>query len=136
MIDVSDLIGFGFKEGGRSKEEGFDCYGLAIEIYRRLGFKLPDYFWVEDLVERDERINEWAKQDFIRLENPKPYCIVTFTLRRPYTTHVGVMLENCRRFIHIMPKRNVCIEVLDYMFWEKRVTGYFYPEGFDYDANR
>ena len=42
MIDVSDLIGVPFVEFGRDKENGLDCYGLAIEVEKRLGKDLKD----------------------------------------------------------------------------------------------
>lgn len=43
MVDVKDLIGIKYKEHGRSREYGFDCYGLAIEVEKRIGIKLPDF---------------------------------------------------------------------------------------------
>ena len=41
-MNFSDLIGIPYKEHGRSKEEGFDCYGLVIECCRRAGTPLVD----------------------------------------------------------------------------------------------
>lgn len=41
MIDVSDLIGLPYVENGRGPD-GFDCYGLAIEVEKRLGRTLRD----------------------------------------------------------------------------------------------
>lgn len=46
MVDVSDLIGIKYTEHGRYKETGFDCYGLAIEVERRLGHILPDFDYI------------------------------------------------------------------------------------------
>lgn len=37
-----DLIGVPYKEHGRSKSEGFDCYGLVLECCRRAGTPLAD----------------------------------------------------------------------------------------------
>ena len=48
-----DLLGTKFKVHGRSKEEGFDCYGLAIEVLRRNGIELKDAFY-KDLDNREE----------------------------------------------------------------------------------
>lgn len=42
MIDVSDLIGVPYKVNGRDIRKGLDCIGLAIEVERRFGHKLPD----------------------------------------------------------------------------------------------
>ena len=45
-LRIDDLIGVRFKNHGRSVEEGFDCYGLAIEVSKRLGHNLRD-LWYE-----------------------------------------------------------------------------------------
>jgi len=42
MIYIDDLIGVKFRKNGRSKKEGFDCYGLAIEVSKRYGHNLAD----------------------------------------------------------------------------------------------
>lgn len=46
-ISYEDLIGCKYKDHGRSKTEGFDCYGLIIELTRRMGTPLRDV-WYED----------------------------------------------------------------------------------------
>ena len=38
-IQISDLIGIPYKDHGRTAE-GMDCYGLAIEVMRRYGYKV------------------------------------------------------------------------------------------------
>lgn len=41
-LDLSDLLGVPYLLGGRNPEEGFDCTGLKIEFWRRLGVKISD----------------------------------------------------------------------------------------------
>lgn len=45
MINIDDLIGVKFKDHGRSVKEGFDCYGLAIEVSKRYGHDFPDLWY-------------------------------------------------------------------------------------------
>lgn len=39
-LDYDDLIGIPFVRGGSDPSEGFDCLGLAIECFNRLGFDM------------------------------------------------------------------------------------------------
>lgn len=48
-------------------------------------------------------------------------------IRPPYTSHIGVVLENKYEFIHIMNRSRVTIERLDGLLWKRRVTGYYKP---------
>lgn len=36
------LVGLRYTDRGRSPEEGFDCWGLALWVYRELGIPVPD----------------------------------------------------------------------------------------------
>lgn len=56
--NLDDLIGVRYTRNGRTKEEGFDCYGLAIEVERRLGHTLPD---IEKAREADYDFDECRK---------------------------------------------------------------------------
>jgi len=119
---LDDLIGVPYEKHGRTVK-GLDCYGLVQVIYDRLGQELPnfpdDYM---ELIDIHTTINK-NKSKFIELEKPEPFCIVTFSIIPPYVTHLGVVLEDCKRFIHIMEKRNVTIEKLDK--WQKRLRGFY-----------
>ena len=42
MIDVNDLLGVPYIDNGRDIESGLDCYGLALEVEKRLGKHLHD----------------------------------------------------------------------------------------------
>ena len=60
MIDVSDLIGVPFVEFGRDKENGLDCYGLAIEVEKRLGKDLKDVVLEKFNREKVEKIVDFS----------------------------------------------------------------------------
>ena len=119
---IQDLIGIPYEKHGRTTK-GLDCYGLVHLVYGRLGKELPNF--PKDYTELLNIHNaiEENKSKFIELEKPEPYCIVTFSIYPPYVTHIGVVLDDCKRFIHIMEKRNVTIEKLDK--WQKRIRGFY-----------
>lgn len=119
----SDLIGKNFSYDGRGPDT-FDCYGLCIEMYKRLGKELVEYKASNDFKENADSFN-FGKKDFIKLEKPEPFCLVFIRVYKNYVSHVGVVLEDCKRFIHICDKRPVCIELLNSDRWKNRIDGYW-----------
>lgn len=124
-LDYTDLLGKEFQYGGRGPE-AYDCYGLAAEICRRAGRILPAWESVAGSALIDSEISR-AKPLFRELPGPEPFCLVTFMIRPPFTSHIGAVLEDRRRFIHIARKLRVCVERLDDPAWSRRITGYFEP---------
>lgn len=102
MIEIIDLLGCPFKDHGRTKEEGFDCYGLAIEIARRTGRKLPDLKYIkadnntfsENADDVIEALKKDIKETYLQSEGN---LIVFFENGR--MVHMGVILEK-NTFIH------------------------------------
>jgi len=123
-IDITDLIGKPFDLNGTG-DTGWNCYNLCCEVCRRAGVEIPERQPIEDLSERSVAIEQGLCEHFINIEKPEPYCLVTFKVRPPYVTHVGVVLEDCRTFIHVMAKRNVVVERLDNLNWIKKIDGYY-----------
>ena len=88
-----DLLGVKFKVHGRSKEEGFDCYGLAIEVLRRNGIKL-EYAFYKDLDNRESVHEELhSKISHLRIEKPERCCIIELSVGGE-PLHVGVYIGN------------------------------------------
>ncbi len=115
-----DLIGCKFKTHGRTKEEGFDCYGLAIEVLRRNNIELIDVFY-SDLSESEIVAQElFNKLHYQKLEKPEKLCIIMFKVKgRP--THVGIYLGD-GQFIHATESG----VMVDYLYkWKIRVLGYY-----------
>ena len=119
------LLGKTFRHGGRGPEE-YDCYGLCIEIYRRLGKHLPPVSTSYEL-EVNNMAMKVASDFFEQLAGPEPFCLVTFIGRPPYSTHVGVVLPDLYHFIHILEGTQVTIERLDGLLWKRKITGFFKP---------
>lgn len=115
----SNLIGVPFKYGGRG--DGFyDCYGLIMELYRRLfGIELPDYKSpttakeISALMRGELRL--WR-------EVREPKLGTVMFMRLGDYTHVAMYLgEN--RFIHTSEATGgVCIERMSN--WFNRIEKY------------
>ena len=116
-----DLLGVKFKVHGRSKEEGFDCYGLAIEVLRRNGIILEDAFY-KDLENRESVHEELhTKIAHKRIEQPENCCIIELSVGGE-PLHVGVYIGN-GLMIHTTHKTRVVIEPLAH--YRNRILGYY-----------
>ena len=122
-VSYNDLIGKPFEYDGRGPGT-FDCYGLCVEMYKRLGKELVEYQASGDFKENSNSFN-FGKKDFVQLEKPEPFCLVLLMICKPFVSHIGVVLEDCKRFIHICQKRFVCIEPLNDGRWKDRIDGFW-----------
>jgi cell wall-associated NlpC family hydrolase len=122
-LKYDDLLGKEFEIGGTGENNKYDCYNLCRELYKRIGKDIP-MFNSPNEPNLIEEVVIKGRELFKELDKPEPYCLVLFTLKFPYVSHVGVVLEDCRRFIHIMPKSKVTVERLDDISWNHRVRGY------------
>lgn len=122
--DFSDLLGKPYKEDGRGPDE-YDCFGLCIEVLRRVGIMLPQEVYSHNYESLSSTIIEAKTTNYTRLEKPEPYCLVVFIVTPPLATHVGIVLKDCKRFINTREKVNVCIEKLRHPFWKSRLDGFY-----------
>lgn len=121
----TDLIGKKFQTGGRGPDT-YDCYGLIIEIMKRLGKYLPEQDTPAGVEMRLKMFEEISSEFAEPIDKPEPFCIVVFNLRRLSPLHIGVVLEDCRGFIHSAAYiRRVRIDKLDGILWKHRITGYY-----------
>ena len=121
-LNYVDLLDKEFAYGGRGPEF-YDCYGLIMELHKRIGIELPEYKSEKEPNLIQLRIIEGRKL-FKQLEKPEPHSVVTFFIKPYITSHLGFMLDE-RRFIHIMIKSRVTVEKIDSDIWKDRITGYF-----------
>ena len=128
MFDYSDLVGAPFVNGGREVATGFDCYGLAMEVFRRHSIDLPDYrISCEDASRIDRTVDAEKKGGYwTRLESPIPPCVVVLRFNNHQWNHVAVYIGN-GRMIHTARKTGVRIERLDHPYWRQRIEGYYIP---------
>lgn len=125
-FDYQKYLGVPFKYNGTSINEGFDCYNLCRAIYREMGVELPEYAYSDNPENTliHQHIND-GKKLFAKIEKPEPFCFVLFFLKPSYATHLGIVLDDCLRFVHIMAKRSVAVERLDNIFWSRRIEGFY-----------
>lgn len=93
MADYRDLLGIRYVRHGRSREEGFDCHGLVIEVLARNGIRFPD-------------VGEDAS--FTEIGKPEENCVVSLSFAGKYG-HVGVCIGD-GLMIHATERNGVVIE--------------------------
>lgn len=102
LIYIDDLVGAKYKPNGRNPIEGFDCFGLAIEVSKRFGHELFD-------IGKDfEDHEDFHRCELICLQNTKlrkievPQMEGDIILLRDSVgviSHIGIYLGD-NKFIH------------------------------------
>lgn len=118
-MDYGDLLGIRYKPHGRTKEEGFDCYGLAIEVLKRNGITLPDLYY-KSIKDSEKVYNELrATLDAERIDSYEENCILEIT-RFGEPSHIAVYIGD-GLMIHTGPKIDVVIEPVRH--YKNRIRG-------------
>ena len=97
LLDISDLLGKPYKAHARGPE-AYDCYGLVIEVEKRLGHTMPDLYTKlsnSDQWEFDPHNVDFASEMTGMVKTDKPSfgdVIVFFKKGRIY--HTAVYLKN------------------------------------------
>lgn len=124
MLNYSSLVGIPYLKGGRDPKEGLDCLGLCIEAYKRRGIlDFPDASAPENREEIHKLMME-GKEQFEEIQKPEEGCIVAFSIRPPYVTHIGVVIGK-NEFLHINDKKRSMVTKLNDLFWGKRIKGFY-----------
>ena len=129
-LNYYDLQGKPFRLGARGPDY-YDCWGLCLELGRRVDIELPADFTPVDTGEQNAAILARRDNDFTKLEKPEPYAIVTFRINPPFVDHCGFVLEDCKHFIHIMRDHHVVVLRLDHRILAKRLEGFYRYHGRD-----
>ena len=119
---VLDLVGKDFEVGACGPDK-YDCYNLCREVYRRFGIEIPDFDHPAE-ASLVHQVVEEGKKLFEEIPGPEPLALVTFFIKPPFVSHVGVVLKP-PYFLHIMRKRKSAIERLDNPIWAKRIKGFY-----------
>jgi cell wall-associated NlpC family hydrolase len=125
MIEYVDLLGKPFQWGGRGPD-AFDCYGLCIELAKRNGQIIPDSAWSEEPEEINELLELGYKRGFAMVLTPQVGDFVTFKLRPPFVSHVGMIVNTSPlEFVHITKGTSVSRERIDSIVWNRKLAGYY-----------
>lgn len=126
-VKLVDLIGKPYKDEGRGPDS-YDCYGLAIEVFRRCGIELPDYKIKPEQVEIiDEVIQIHSGWEPVEPKCLPVPCLITLKFNSTCSNHVGTYIGN-GKFLHIA--KNICVHCSDINSpaWRNNITGYWLPE--------
>lgn len=126
MIDVSDLIGIPYKEHGRGVD-GYDCYGLVMEVERRIGVELPDYDYE---VHSDSLTNEKVEEAIdsgraVKIPTFADGAMVLVSNGRGQKSHIGVyvgdgMICHCDKHgVHLEPEGAFRARLQGIYIWRK-----------------
>lgn len=94
-IQINDLIGIPYKDHGRTAG-GYDCYGLAIEVARRYGYKLNDVFYNDHSLELSAE--NVPTLNVTPIDAPREGAVIEMECNNEI--HIGICL-NDREFIHM-----------------------------------
>lgn len=95
MIQLNDLLGVPYKDHGRDIN-GMDCYGLAIEVSRRYGYRLDDVLYDD----HDIRLSDEHKPTLNVSPINAPEAGAIIEMQYGSELHIGVCI-NKREFIHM-----------------------------------
>lgn len=124
MVKYDDLIGVPYVNGGRDPKTGLDCWGLAIEMFRRQGLQLPPYLVDATRTELCMSLFESGKPKWVELEEPESGCVVLIRfIGNPLPSHCGVYV-GYGEFIHA---EHTAVQVDRVARWGPRIIGYFKP---------
>jgi len=121
-IDYNDLLDKPFELGARGPDR-YDCWGLCLEIGKRVSIKYPKVLTPVDTEGQDQIIKTVSNSVFERIDKPEPYCVVTFSIVKPFVDHCGVVLPDLLYFLHIMRNHSVARQRLD--VYKKRIEGFY-----------
>jgi len=121
-MTVKDLVGIPYKPHGRDRD-GMDCYGVVIEVLRRMGVTVPDVFYQDTAMETNKTIMRTLENVIpnTKLDKPEEGAVVEI-LVFGQPSHTGVCLGD-GTFIHALKKIGVVIEPLSR--YRNKIKGYY-----------
>jgi len=124
---LKNLVGGRFVNGGRQMATGLDCWGLVMEVYKRLGITIPDFTVdafafkaVDALANKSVKSKVW-EEVYAPTVDDIP-LVVLMRIHPGLITHAGVLVER-DKIIHTM-KMTGCI-TSRVVGLQSRIAGYY-----------
>mgnify|MGYP002858060111 CR=1 FL=1 len=90
-MKFDDLLEVPYKAHGRTKEEGFDCYGLVIECCRRAGTPLADLDYSVSSLPDCEAAKYAKRMNVRQIPCARPGALVEMNCEG--ALHLGYMID-------------------------------------------
>lgn len=103
---IQDLIGKKYLHNGRGPE-AYDCYGLVIEIARRMGKTVKDI----TTCDRKEIERQGSTLGLKKIDSPREWCVVEI-VGSDGELHLGVVLPGLKQMIHSVYGHGVIVSPL------------------------
>jgi hypothetical protein len=112
---------------GATGPDAYDCYGLCRAFMGRLGVELPDLGTTS--IEQAPNLYQQAAPQFVRLDWPRPWSLISLRQGGELATHCGIVLPADGLFLHAQEKSGVVAEPIGHRYWHPRIEGYYWPRG-------
>lgn len=134
-MKTDDLIGIPYVRHGRTRD-GFDCWGLVLEVLRRRGIDASDVFAREDqetvkMLQDGTPSDLWIAQLFPgwrRVEAADLGDVVVFRDIDGDATHAGVLVTPAH-FLHTMKRTGTVLTRLTREPWATLLCGVYRHDG-------
>lgn len=94
MCEFADLIGKPYKKNGRGPDD-YDCYGVPLEMSKRMGIPLPDV--VTDSLAIELSAEYAPLLNLVKIEEPVEGCLIEMEFENEL--HLGIAI-NKKEMIH------------------------------------
>ena len=129
MVNVSQLVGTKFVDGGRDVNKGLDCWGLVMEVFKRYGVELPDFtvdafafVMIDRLANKAMGSPSWEEVHYPESEDAP--LVVLMKMHPELITHAGVYIGD-NRIMHTMKGTNAITSRASSL--KTRIVGYYRP---------
>lgn len=122
MTWFNNYIGIPYITHGRSREQGFDCYGLIRHVMlEHFQIEMPELTIESAPTERDLKKQLLSlRRNWVKVDKPEEGDLIQFKIANQ-PTHIAVAIGIDSLFLHTEPRKNACIEDWKSPLWKHLV---------------